>query len=48
MFNRCKWCDTKCPDFSDICDGCARIEQECRDLEREIYGEDEEIEDEKF
>lgn len=26
--NRCKYCDSICPDFSDVCDTCAYIEEE--------------------
>jgi len=40
--NRCKYCNAICPDFSDICDCCAFIEEEQR-LEDELE-EDEEDE----
>ncbi len=43
MISRCKWCESICPDFSDVCDGCANIEFECEDhKEYDLY---EEIED---
>lgn len=28
MFNRCVACGAPCPDFSDLCDCCAFIEEE--------------------
>ena len=27
MFNRCIHCGDKCPDFSDVCDSCAYIDE---------------------
>lgn len=41
MINRCRWCNSICPDFSDVCDGCANIEFECdeHEIEKEIYDE---------
>ncbi len=47
MISRCKWCNSVCPDFSEVCDGCANIEFECDKLEREqSYLED--LEDERI
>ena len=54
MFNRCKFCQSKCPDYSDLCTACATIEDECETFRSHIYcdmddidGEiDEELEDE--
>jgi len=40
--NRCKECGCICPDFSDVCDCCAFIEEEER-----LYNEESEIEDEE-
>jgi len=28
--NRCKYCNSICPDFSDVCDTCCYIEEEDR------------------
>ena len=36
MISRCKWCNSVCPDFSDVCDGCANIEFECDKVRREM------------
>jgi hypothetical protein len=42
MFNRCKICNEKCPDFSDLCDTCAYIECSIeQDLEDYEENEDE-------
>ncbi len=30
MFNRCVDCGAPCPDFSDLCDCCACIEEESK------------------
>jgi len=41
MINRCKYCDDIAPDFSDMCDSCAFIEQNCKeDATKPIIKED--------
>ncbi len=40
MISRCKWCNSVCPDFSEVCDGCANIEFECDELRQDIEEED--------
>lgn len=37
--NRCKYCNDRAPDFSDICDSCAHIEAECQELTEEMKQE---------
>lgn len=44
MFNRCKICNEKCPDYSDLCNTCAFIE--CSIAQDELLEDDEEDEDE--
>jgi hypothetical protein len=41
--NRCKYCESICPDFSDVCDTCAFIEEQDR-LEAEELEDDEDAE----
>lgn len=41
--NRCRECGCICPDFSDVCDCCAFIEEEMRE-DDELRVEDEENE----
>ena len=36
MFKRCKFCNDKCPDYSDVCNTCATIEDECREIGEDI------------
>lgn len=31
MISRCKYCGDICPDFSEICDTCAYIEETCKE-----------------
>lgn len=40
---RCRECGCICPDFSDVCDTCAFIEEEDRLYNEEL--EDEDLED---
>lgn len=41
--NRCRECNSICPDFSDVCDTCNYIEEEMReDDELEIEDEEDE------
>ena len=42
MFNRCRVCGEKCPDFSDLCDTCCFIELSI-ELDELDYEEDEEL-----
>ena len=44
MISRCKWCNSVCPDFSDVCDGCANIEFECYEWPKSPEEVEEDIE----
>jgi hypothetical protein len=46
VFNRCIYCDSKCPDFSDMCDTCRRIEAECREVSRYLVVDMDDIDNE--
>ncbi len=46
MINRCKWCNSVCPDFSEVCDGCANIEFECEVFDYTLEDDILEVDDE--